>query len=162
MAWFWQKKEQEKDQLGAQQKAASDKRGLFTRKDADKKSSDDKATKKSVKSDAKVTGKKPATKKSGSSTRAYGILLGPIVTEKAARLAESGTFVFAVTARANKIQVAEAVAELYNVHPTHVNMVTAHAKPKNFAQRQGMQSRHRKAYVTLAKGEHIEFFESER
>jgi len=157
MAWFWQRNKQ-KDQRAAQQEAqakSAPKSGLLKRSKADAKASDKKATKA-----APVKGAKAA--KTISNARTYGILLGPVVTEKAARLAETGTFVFAVTPRANKIDVARAVASLYQVHPVNVQMVNQHGKPKTFGFRQGVRASARKAYVTLAKGEHIDFFESER
>ncbi len=167
MAWFWQRKTREKEQRDAQAQAVSQKRSMFASKDKP-------ATKtagkfKGAQKDSAKVGK-AATKgsKAGAQMRqitgakTYGILLGPIVTEKAARLAESGTFVFAVTPTANKIDIARAVASLYKVHPVDVSVVNGHAKPKMFAQRAGRRSSKRKAYVTLAQGEHIDFFEGQR
>jgi large subunit ribosomal protein L23 len=86
------------------------------------------------------------------------VLLGPDVTEKAARLAESGTYVFAVAPHAGKIDVARAVQELYDVHPTKVAVLNSQRKPKVFAQRYGRRAAKRKAYVTLTPGESIELF----
>ncbi|MFO0704483.1 MAG: 50S ribosomal protein L23 [Candidatus Andersenbacteria bacterium] len=156
MAWFWQRKKQEKEQRDAQQQARGTKRGLFGR--VQKPAATTAVVSKATAKKAPARGKKSQS----GETHSYGILLGPIVTEKAARLAESGTFVFAVTPKANKIEIARAVAALYSVHPQHVSVVNAHGKPKNFALRSGYRADQRKAYVTLAKGEHIEFFESER
>lgn len=152
MAWFWQKKTREKEQRDAQAQAVSQKRSAFTRK---------------AKSEAKVAGKSVTTKAAKerrqiTNAKTYGILVGPVVTEKAARLAETGTFVFAVTPNANKIDIARAVATLYKVHPVHVSVVNGQAKPKAFAQRQGWRTGQRKAYVKLAQGEHIDFFEGQR
>ncbi|MFH0830855.1 MAG: 50S ribosomal protein L23 [Parcubacteria group bacterium] len=152
MAWFWQrKKQQREEQQAAQTQAATKKRGLFTRPRTVQKTASTKgaATRKT----------KPGPKKI---VAAYGVLLGPVVTEKAARLADQDTFVFEVTPKANKIQVAEAVAGVYGVHPMHVSILNTHAKPKRFGFKPGVRSSYRKAYVTLSSGEHIDFFESEQ
>lgn len=147
MAWFWEKKKEEKDKEISQEAASKAKRGLLQKSTSNKKTD-------SKKSKASATAPKAAKP-----FAAHGLILGPVVTEKAARLAEEGTFVFEVSSRANKITVAKAIASLYNVHPVHVNMMTKHGKPKMFAQRAGRRASFRKAYVTLRKGEHIELFE---
>ncbi|MDP2587332.1 MAG: 50S ribosomal protein L23 [bacterium] len=158
MAWFWQKQKQETEQRSAQQDAAKAKRNLL-KPAAGKKEKDSAAA--AAKSDLAPKGKKVSASTPAKNARAFGILLGPVVTEKAARLAEEGTFVFEVTPRANKIQIARAVSSLYNVNPVRVTVVNGHRKPKVFAQRAGVRSGIRKAYVTLQKGQHIEFFETE-
>jgi large subunit ribosomal protein L23 len=156
MAWFWQRKRDEKEKQQAQKSAQQVKRGLLqkTKKPATvgKESSRTKKVEKATKSARPVV-------KATVARETAGILLGPIVTEKAARLAENGTYVFAVRQDANKIQIAQAVGATYGVTPVSVAVVNQSGKPKIFAQRAGSRSGLRKAYVTLKTGEQIELFE---
>jgi large subunit ribosomal protein L23 len=154
MAWFWQKKKEESERA-AQQQATKEKRGQIGRAGT--------GTQVIPAKDAVVRGTKKPTAKvvaAMATSTADKVLLGAIVTEKAARLAESGTYVFAVTPHATKIQVARAVRELYNVHTTKVAVLTTQRKPKVFAQKYGRRAALRKAYVTLKVGEKIELFKS--
>jgi large subunit ribosomal protein L23 len=160
MAWFWQKKKEESDLKVAQTKSAEAKSNLLSRvaKPSGKnaKSAQKGTAKKAAK---KSSGKAAPTKMKGDASIAHRILVGPIVTEKAALLAESGTYVFAVTPHANKIEIARAIAGVYNVTPRKVTVVNEKGKSKVFAQKMGRRSGQRKAYVTLTAGESIELFE---
>lgn len=84
------------------------------------------------------------------------VILGPRVTEKAAYSAEKNTFVFNVAMDANKIQVKQAIKELYKVMPIAVNIVVAKPVQVVFRGRKGAKSAFKKAYVTLKKGDTIE------
>lgn len=84
------------------------------------------------------------------------VIIGPRVTEKAAYSAEKNTFVFNVAMNANKIQVKQAIKDLYKVSPTDVNMVVSKPKPKTFRGQRGTQQAFKKAYVTLKKGDTID------
>lgn len=150
MAWFWQRKRAEKEQQTAVAEARQAKRSLRN-KVAAKKSSGP------TTSGASKQREMPLNDRATEVINA--VLLGPVVTEKAARLAEGGTYVFEVARTANKVRVAQAVAAQYRVHPTKVNVVNEQNKATFFAQRPGHQSGMRKAYVTLKSGESIELFE---
>jgi large subunit ribosomal protein L23 len=84
------------------------------------------------------------------------VILGPRVTEKSAYSAEKNTYVFNVAMSANKIQVKQAIKEMYKVTPTAVNIVVAKPLQVTFRGRKGTQSAFKKAYVTLKKGDTIE------
>lgn len=84
------------------------------------------------------------------------VLVRPHVTEKAALLAEKGTFVFIVDAKTNKIEIAKAVKTLYNVKPVRVNIVNLPDTKVFVRGKNGVKSGVRKALVTLAKGDKIE------
>ncbi len=127
--------------------------------------------KSNAKSDARATNgkKKDAAKKSEAQTKerpvktdtgdAYRVLIGPIITEKSARLAEQGTYVFAVAPEANKISVGRAVKEVYGVDPVKVTTSRQAGKAKMFSQRRGRRAGIHKAFVTLKDGQAIELFE---
>jgi len=94
------------------------------------------------------------------------IILRPVISEKSIDESGRGKYTFAVHDRANKIQIKAAVEELYkkeNVTVVSVNVLTTKAKEKRRGGRRGQTVGHttawRKAIVTLAPGQKIEFFE---
>jgi large subunit ribosomal protein L23 len=93
-------------------------------------------------------------------------ILRPVVSEKSIDESGRGKYTFAVHQRANKIQIKAAVEELYKkegVTVISVNVLTSKAKEKRRGTRRGRIVGHttpwRKAIVTLAAGQKIEFFE---
>ena len=87
------------------------------------------------------------------------ILIEPVLSEKVNLLREEGKYVFKVDPRANKMQVKEAVAHLYNVHPISCNIMRVGGKPKRLRSRSGYTSSWKKAIVKLPKDEKISIFE---
>ena len=88
------------------------------------------------------------------------ILLRPVVTEKATELRESNVYAFFVAPKANKIEIGKAVEEACKVKVTHVNVITVKPRPRVRQGRvKGRIAGYRKAYVTLAADNKIEFFE---
>jgi large subunit ribosomal protein L23 len=94
------------------------------------------------------------------------IILRPVISEKSIDESGRGKYTFAVSDRANKIQIKAAIEELYkkeNVTVVSVNVLTTKAKEKRRGNRRGQTIGHttpwRKAIVTLASGQKIEFFE---
>jgi large subunit ribosomal protein L23 len=94
---------------------------------------------------------------------ANNILIKPIISEKAEMLSETrGQYSFVVDKSANKLQIREAVQAMYNVSVTSVNTIVVPGKSKNRNTRTGLikgrVSSYKKAIVTLADGEEIDFF----
>lgn len=88
------------------------------------------------------------------------ILLRPVVTEKATALrGESNQVAFFVHPDANKIEIKKAVEKVFSVKVTAVNVVTGKASERVRNRKVVHAPGWRKAYVTLAAGEKIEFFE---
>ena len=89
------------------------------------------------------------------------ILIKPLVSEKATYAKEVGNqVVFFVHPAANKIEIKKAVEEAFKVKVTGVNVVRHRPRElKRFGRVTGKQAGHKKAYVTLAEGDKIEFFE---
>jgi len=84
------------------------------------------------------------------------VLLGPIVSEKATRLSESGNQVaFRVRRDADKDLVRRAVEHMFEVKVARVQIVNVRGKTKRFGQRAGVRSNWKKAYVSLAEGSQI-------
>ena len=86
------------------------------------------------------------------------ILIRPKITERTTDLMAEGKYVFIVDKRANKIQIADAVAEIFKVKVEKVNTVNVKGKTKRMGRTQGKRPDYKKAIVKLAPGETIEFF----
>jgi large subunit ribosomal protein L23 len=91
------------------------------------------------------------------------ILIKPIISEKADNLSEKrGQYSFVVNKNANKIEIGKAIRDMYNVEVASVNTMIMPAKTKNRNTRRGMLrgrvSSFKKAVVTLAEGETINYF----
>jgi len=92
-----------------------------------------------------------------------GIIIKPIITEKMTSLGEKlGRYGFIVDKRANKLQIKKAVKELYGVEVEEVNTMTYAGKNKSRFTKSGVltgkTNSFKKAIVTLAKGETIDFY----
>lgn len=92
-----------------------------------------------------------------------GIILKPIITEKMTAKGETlNQFGFIVDKGANKLQIKEEVEDLYGVQVTSVNTMNYSGKSKSRFTKTGLISgktrSYKKALVTLAKGETIDFF----
>jgi len=94
------------------------------------------------------------------------IVLRPVVSEKSIDEATRAKYTFRVHPDANKIQIKAAIEELYatdKVTVVAVNVLTTKAKTKSRGTRRGRvtgrTSAWRKAIVTLAAGQKIQFFE---
>lgn len=113
----------------------------------------------------KATTKKSASAKAEKKTKvtktAHQILLKPVVTEKSFMLqSSSNTFTFFVNVNANKIQVKQAVEELYGVKPSSIRIVTHPGKlTTRWGQVTGRRSATKKALVSFPKGTNVSVFE---
>jgi len=87
------------------------------------------------------------------------IIKRPIITEKTMLLVENeNKYTFSVEKRANKIQIARAIEELFNVKVVKVNKINTTPKLKRVGQHSGFKPNVTKAIVKLAKGDKIEMF----
>lgn len=87
------------------------------------------------------------------------IIKRPIITEKSMLLVENeNKYTFSVDKRANKVQIANAVEELFDVKVVKVNTMNVTPKKKRVGQHQGYKPQMTKAIVTLAEGSKIEIF----
>lgn len=90
----------------------------------------------------------------------YEILKKPVITEKSTIQKEtSNQLTFEVDRRANKIEIRRAVERIFNVKVIGVRTMQMRGKIKRFGRVLGKRSNWKKAIVTLAQGEHVEFFE---
>ena len=98
------------------------------------------------------------------SLTAQDIIIRPVISEKSMDEAQRGKYTFQVHDDANKLQIAAAVAELFKVEVVGVNVLTTKSKVVRgrFVRNRvgGHSTPWRKAIVTLAPGQKIEFFEA--
>jgi large subunit ribosomal protein L23 len=91
----------------------------------------------------------------------HDILLRPVVTERSSGLqASQSTYVFEVGESANKLQIKAAVESVFGVRVTAVRTVRVRGKAKRFGRHIGQRSNWKKAYVRLADGDSLNFYES--
>jgi large subunit ribosomal protein L23 len=104
---------------------------------------------------------------------AQSVIKRPLLTEKTARLRETGgaasaaaegeeiaqKVVFEVARDANKVEVRRAVESLFKVTVTDVRTLIVRGKVKRVGRFSGQRPSWKKAFVTLKPGDNIEFFE---
>ncbi len=96
------------------------------------------------------------------SERITKIILGPVVAEKASRVAESNNqVVLKVLPNANKLEIKRAVETLFEVKVESVSTVNVKGKTKRTGRIFGKRSDWKKAYVTLAEGTDLNFLGAE-
>ena len=91
------------------------------------------------------------------------INIKPISTEKATELSEKlNRYVFAVSPDANKFQIRDIVEKLYDVRVVKVNIANYAGKRKQRWTKSGLlkgsSAAHKKAYVTVAEGQTIDYY----
>lgn len=91
---------------------------------------------------------------------AYEIIERPLVTEKSMDKVNDGKYTFRVSKTSNKIEIARAVEQLFNVKVASVNTMIVKGKKKRQGRfPMGRTSDWKKAIVTLEPGSKIEIFE---
>ena len=104
---------------------------------------------------------------------AQTVIKRPLLTEKSARLRETGggsaapvegesyaqKVLFEVARDANKIEIRQAVENLFKVTVTDVRTLVVRGKVKRVGRFSGQRPSWKKAFVTLKPGDNIEFFE---
>ena len=97
-----------------------------------------------------------------SNEKLMSVLVGPHLSEKSSRIAERlKQFVFKVRRDADKSEVKRAVELMFDVKVTAVQVVNVMGKAKRFGRSPGRRQDWKKAYVTLAEGQDIDFLGAE-
>ena len=90
------------------------------------------------------------------------ILKQPLVTEKVSSLNEKGKYGFIVDINANKVAIKQAVEKQYGVNVEKINTINVMGKFKTRYTKTGIlagrKPSYKKAIVTLAAGEVIDFY----
>jgi large subunit ribosomal protein L23 len=92
------------------------------------------------------------------SLHAREVLLAPVVSEKSYNQIDEQRYTFRVHKDAHRLQVRQAVEELFGVHVVSVNMAKVPSKPKRRGMQKGRKPGGKKAIVQIRPGETIEIF----
>ena len=93
---------------------------------------------------------------------ARDVIIRPVVSEKSYAAFDGNVYTFVVADDANKVEIRQAIEEIFNVKVTNVNTLNRNGKRKrnrrtgNWGQRSGQK----RAIVSLAEGDTIEIFGS--
>ena len=91
----------------------------------------------------------------------YDIVIRPIITERSMASVADKKYVFEVAKDAGKIEIKNAVEQIFGVKVAKVNTVNYDGKMKRQGLHQGRRASTKKAYVKLKKdSKGIEFFDS--
>ena len=90
----------------------------------------------------------------------HQVIFKPLITEKSTLGKEvNNQVVFEVDPGSNKIEIRQAVEKAFGVRVTDVRTINMQGKRKRVGRSFGRRSNWKKAIVTMAPGEHIDFFE---
>ncbi len=91
----------------------------------------------------------------------YDVITAPLITEKGTLVNEIGNqVVFRVRPEANKQEIRSAVEKLFKVRVKNVRTNNYLGKIRRVGRSSGRKPGWKKAYVTLAEGSRIDFFET--
>lgn len=88
------------------------------------------------------------------------IIIRPIITEHSYDVMENNVYTFEVAPDANKIEIKNAIQQIFDVTVVKVNTLNVKPKPKRQRYKSGYTRTWKKAMVTLADGDSIEIFAS--
>lgn len=90
----------------------------------------------------------------------YDIIKRPVITEKTTTQKEKDNQItFEVDRRTNRVEIRRAVERIFNVRVAGVQTLQVKGKIKQRGRIEGKRRNWKKAVVTLAPGERIDFFE---
>ncbi|MFH1427973.1 MAG: 50S ribosomal protein L23, partial [Patescibacteria group bacterium] len=90
---------------------------------------------------------------------AYQNIVKPLVTEKASALGVEDKYIFQVAPKANKIEIAKSIEEIYGIKPVSVNIINLRGKNVRYGRTIGRRKSWKKAIIKLPKGKTIKIYE---
>lgn len=91
-----------------------------------------------------------------SNERTFEVIRSPLVSEKATFVSQFNYYVFKVSNDSNKLEIKQAVQNLFKVEVKSVNTLIQKGKQKRFRGKIGKRSAIKKAFVKLADGQTID------
>jgi len=92
---------------------------------------------------------------------ARSVIIRPVISEKSYELLAAGKYTFRVHPRAHKLQVRQAVEEIFDVRVRDVRTISVKPKPKRRGWTSGQTRAWKKAVVQLHPDDSIELFEGQ-
>ncbi len=93
--------------------------------------------------------------------QAREIVIAPMITEKTSSIQNStNSYTFRVSVNANKIEIAKAIENIFNVDVIRVNTICQRGKVKRMGRYSGKRADWKKAIVKLKEGDSIAEFEA--
>lgn len=89
----------------------------------------------------------------------HDIIIKPIITEDSMDRLADNKYTFKVAKDANKIEIAKAIEEIFDVKVAKVNTISVKGKQKRMGRYVGYRPDWKKAIVTLEGDKTIEFFD---
>ncbi|MEF2736870.1 MAG: 50S ribosomal protein L23 [Bifidobacterium choerinum] len=89
---------------------------------------------------------------------AHDIILKPVVSEKSYALSDMGQYTFVVAPDSNKVQIKQAIEEIFKVKVTTVNTLNRAGKRTRTRTGYGRRVNEKRAIVTVAEGQSIDIF----
>lgn len=86
----------------------------------------------------------------------YSIVKHPLITEKSTVLGSENQYVFEVDLRANKVEIAKAVAAIFSVEVDKVRTISLKPEKRAYGSRAKKRKARKKAIVTLKEGHQID------
>ncbi len=92
----------------------------------------------------------------------YEVIKRPVISEKStAQMEVANRYAFEVAVQASKPEIKDAVQKLFNVKVKDVRTMTMHGKTKRVGRFEVKRTNWKKALVTLAEGQKIDFFQAQ-
>lgn len=89
----------------------------------------------------------------------HEVILAPVLSEKAVAGIENSRYTFYVHPHANRVQIKEAVQQVFEVDVVKINLVNQRGKVKRLGRYEGREKDRKKAIVTLKPGQRIQQLE---
>ena len=87
-------------------------------------------------------------------TKAFDIIQGPIITEKTMALKEKeNKYTFKVAKTANKVEIKNAVEEIFKVKVESVNTINVLPKRKRVGKYEGFTPAYKKSHLQISEGQ---------
>lgn len=90
----------------------------------------------------------------------YDIIKKPCLTEKAMSFQDDNKVVVEVDTRANKIEIKNAMEKLFNIKVKNVHTINQVGKKRRVGRYLGKTGDWKKAVITLAEGQKLDFLEN--
>ena len=89
---------------------------------------------------------------------AHDVILKPVVSEKSYAASDRGQYTFVVAPDANKVQIKQAIEDIFKVMVTNVNTLIRAGKKQRTRTGFGQRASQKRAIVTGAEGQTIDIF----